>query len=98
MASSHHSIWNVLQFVSSDILSIVLQFIFIKCLKICVAIFMVGNVTFIVAKLHLRDGSKPVVNSGQGACADVAAGVSGQHSQPSHVPRQNFPKHKWNWR
>lgn len=48
----------------------------------------------IKAVLYLRVGSKPVLNSGQWACADVPAGVSGQQSQPSHVPLQNFPKHK----
>lgn len=36
-----------------------------------------------VFMVYLRDGSKPVVNSGHGACADCPAGVSGQQSHPS---------------
>lgn len=41
--------------------------------------------------LYLRDVSKPILNPGQDACAEVPAKVSGQHSHPSHVPRQNLP-------
>jgi hypothetical protein len=36
-------------------------------------------------------GSNPVTKSGQGACADDPAGVSGQHDQPSNVPGQEGP-------
>lgn len=47
---------------------------------------------------HLRNGSNPVMNSGQGACAEAPAGVSGQHSQPSHVPRQYVPVRREEWK
>lgn len=40
---------------------------------------------------YLRDGSKPVLNSGQDKRAECPAAVSGQHIHPSHVPRQNLP-------
>lgn len=43
---------------------------------------------------NLRNGSKPVINSGHGARADAPAGVAGQHIHPSHVPGQNEPKYK----
>lgn len=46
--------------------------------------------------INLRDGSNPTLKSGQDACADVPAGVSGQHSHPSNVPRQNLPVIKIN--
>lgn len=39
---------------------------------------------------HLLFGSKPVIKAGHGANADVPGSVSGQHSQPSHVPLQYF--------
>lgn len=45
---------------------------------------------------YLRNGSNPVLNSGQERRAELPAGVSGQHIQPSHVPRQNFPAIKIN--
>lgn len=41
---------------------------------------------------YLRNGSNPVTNSGHGAYADMPAIVSGQHSHPSHVPGQYFPR------
>lgn len=45
----------------------------------------------LLMRVYLRNGSNPTLKSGQDACADDPAGVSGQHSHPSNVPRQNLP-------
>lgn len=53
---------------------------------------MIDLLKNIAKRKYLRDGSKPVLNSGHGAYAEDPANVSGQHNQPSQVPAQYVPE------